>query len=549
MHITIKSELKKPVAERLVNLGFPKQAEEFEAYSFLNNNSQTTVTIDSEITPEFLDALESIAKELGMRGIQVQASQTKRLILDPHKQPIVSLKGFAAALKAYITKDSIKDWIYKTNPTGDCCPYLVTDVSFRPKVSKDDLSKVHVSTYYNSAKDGVVSSTLVFYQSDVLGKSVSEALIDKGDYFKESKELKDQYDTAISLYKEYQPLAGKQFSVIRDFKARSDSNSYNREVLTIGNGTRLVNNELGLNGKREFLSVTRSSLRGYASYDDESSNADIPFHPNIFMYDLDNHEPIWVHSECIEPYAYDKTLRDKIVLPETHRDLIDILCEDMDVIAEDIVKGKSGGTIILCMGKPGLGKTLTAEVYSELVERPLYRVHSGQLGVAPKTVEERLEQVLLRTERWGALLLLDEADIFIRERNNDITHNAIVASFLRRMEYFSGVMFMTTNRANDVDDAILSRCVALLKYDTPDKTQAYALWTRLSQNYNLTLDDELVNKLIEEFPALAGRDIKDLLRLVSKYVRLRDEELTLELFERCAVFRGIYHRQEMMQNN
>src|SRR3546814_2642760 len=53
---------------------------------------------------------------------------------------------------------------------------------------------------------------------------------------------------------------------------------------------------------------------------------------------------------------------------------------------------------------------------------------------------------------------LDEADVYIRCRDNDLEHNAIVAEFLRTLEYFNGLLFMTTNRINDVDDAILSRC-------------------------------------------------------------------------------------------
>ena len=85
----------------------------------------------------------------------------------------------------------------------------------------------------------------------------------------------------------------------------------------------------------------------------------------------------------------------------------------------------------MCYGAPGLGKTLTAEVYSELVKLPLYRVHAGQLGIEIETLASSLEQsVLRRAERWGAVLLIDEADVYIRARDNDIHHNAVVAAFL-----------------------------------------------------------------------------------------------------------------------
>ena len=48
----------------------------------------------------------------------------------------------------------------------------------------------------------------------------------------------------------------------------------------------------------------------------------------------------------------------------------------------DIVKGKSNGVIICSMGLPGVGKTLTAEVYSEKIKRPLYTVQASQLGLS-----------------------------------------------------------------------------------------------------------------------------------------------------------------------
>ena len=108
---------------------------------------------------------------------------------------------------------------------------------------------------------------------------------------------------------------------------------------------------------------------------------------------------MWIHVDNLTDYQYDSSLREKLILPEEHRDLIDILTQDMDILMDDIVAGKSGGTTILCKGAPGLGKTLTAEVYSEVVGRPLYRVHSGQLGVSSENVEKNLEKVLKRAQR------------------------------------------------------------------------------------------------------------------------------------------------------
>jgi len=52
------------------------------------------------------------------------------------------------------------------------------------------------------------------------------------------------------------------------------------------------------------------------------------------------------------------------------------------------------------------------------------------------------------------------------KNNDDINRNAIVAEFLRVLEYFELLMFMTTNRPDDIDDAIVQRCAAIIRYET-----------------------------------------------------------------------------------
>jgi AAA+ superfamily predicted ATPase len=203
------------------------------------------------------------------------------------------------------------------------------------------------------------------------------------------------------------------------------------------------------------------------------------------------------------------------------------------------VPGKSGGTTILCRGAPGLGKTLTAEVYAEVVGKPLYRVHSGQLGVTASSVEASLTGILQRAARWDCVLLLDEADVYIRRRDNDLQHNAIVAEFLRTLEYFNGLLFMTTNRSGDIDDAILSRCIAVIDYQSPATDDARRLWHTLGEQLGVELPPELVEVLLRHYPGVSGRDMKELLKLTSKYCRHKGLPLSAESFAQCAAFRGL----------
>jgi SpoVK/Ycf46/Vps4 family AAA+-type ATPase len=265
----------------------------------------------------------------------------------------------------------------------------------------------------------------------------------------------------------------------------------------------------------------------------------VPVHPYMLMFHLELHHYLWVHVDDMKPYGYQPDLKNKLILPEEQTDLIDILTAEMDVLMDDIVAGKSGGTTVLCAGPPGVGKTLTAEVYSEIIKRPLYRVHSGQLGLSVAAMETALKEALTRAQRWGAVMLIDEADVYIKRRNDDMTMNAVVGVFLRVFEYFNGLLFLTTNRIDDIDEAIVSRCIALIKFQPPDSDARRRIWSVMCEQFAIDAQRALIDELVELFPSASGRDIKGLAKLVAKYCRHKKTPPSLEVFRRCAIFRGV----------
>ncbi len=186
-----------------------------------------------------------------------------------------------------------------------------------------------------------------------------------------------------------------------------------------------------------------------------------------------------------------------------------------------------------------MGKTLTAEVYAEIIQRPLYRVHSGQLGLNVAEMEVALKNTLTRAQRWGAVMLIDEADVYIKRRDDNIAANAVVGVFLRVLEYFNGLLFLTTNRVDDIDEAIVSRCIALIRYHPPRREDRRRIWRVMSQQFELGLDEEMLEWLSRGFPQASGRDIKGLAKLVAKYCHHKSESPSREVFNRCSIFRGL----------
>ncbi len=375
-----------------------------------------------------------------------------------------------------------------------------------------------------------------FYAEDLPGRTLAGLFADEG-FFKECPEFKREHEAHAQRFAQLQPRFGAQFLAGGSawVPATGPGRTLDCVRLPGAGDARCVNDE-------ELL-ARRIDLAADAKFWRESGIATgfdrIPQHGYLHLFHLELHRPMWVHVQHLREYRYRPELRDKLVLPQAHRDLVDILTADRNFLVEDVVPGKSGGTTILCKGAPGLGKTLTAEVYAEVVGKPLYRVHSGQLGVTAASVEASLSQILQRAARWDCVLLLDEADVYIRRRGNDLEHNAIVAEFLRTLEYFNGLLFMTTNRVADIDDAILSRCIAVLAYETPGREDAERLWRTLAAQLGAQMPEGLVAQLVAAWPGASGRDIKELLKLTTKFCRSKEIPLSIEAFSQCAVFRGM----------
>ncbi|SCO90709.1 related to TOB3 (member of AAA-ATPase family) [Fusarium oxysporum] len=140
--------------------------------------------------------------------------------------------------------------------------------------------------------------------------------------------------------------------------------------------------------------------------------------------------------------------------------------------SQDLIQGKGRGLVVLLHGVPGVGKTATAEAVAMENRKPLFVITCGDLGLTPHEVESSLKNVFRLAHLWDCVLLLDEADVFLSQRSKqDMKRNALVSVFLRVLEYYNGLLFLTTNRVGTIDEAFKSRIHLSLYYPPLDKTQ------------------------------------------------------------------------------
>lgn len=208
---------------------------------------------------------------------------------------------------------------------------------------------------------------------------------------------------------------------------------------------------------------------------------------------------------------------------------------------DDIVRDKGKGLIGLLSGPPGVGKTLTAEVVAEVARRPLYILSSGEMGDNSNDVQKHLDKTLELTEAWDAVLLLDEADVFLTKRDNEnLARNAITSVFLRKLEYYRGILLLTTNRLSSIDAAFQSRVHFCFQYSDLDRRARRQIWetfiniVEASGKIPVELTDRDKDRLAEK--ELNGRQIKNIIKISQSYALQRGESITMDVIDTAVGF-------------
>jgi ATPase family associated with various cellular activities (AAA) len=260
---------------------------------------------------------------------------------------------------------------------------------------------------------------------------------------------------------------------------------------------------------------------------------------------------LWLsfYVDDIRPLNWNDEAYSHLVYPEEQKDLVLTFVENHKRLkakgsgVDDVIYGKGQGLILLLSGPPGTGKTLTAEAVADKTRRPLYYLQAEELGTNAATLGPKIKKVFEMATEWDAVILLDEADVFMAERSPaDIVRNELVSIFLRELEYFQGIIFLTTNLYSTIDTAFRSRVNIHLLFSPLPAASRLVLWRKfLSRLPPRTANGDVFESALDHLSEsdmqqlalweLNGREIKNAIKTVRTWCLLKDYDMSLSRLE------------------
>jgi SpoVK/Ycf46/Vps4 family AAA+-type ATPase len=194
-------------------------------------------------------------------------------------------------------------------------------------------------------------------------------------------------------------------------------------------------------------------------------------------------EKCWLELSLsgMEDVKWNNEAYDALVLPHsTKQELRDLVRGHRlrETYAGDgVVRSRGTGLNVMLHGPPGVGKTLTCEAVAEHLECPLYVVRPGEISGNAESVEQQLGEIFAMAHTWRAIVLLDDADVFLEARQpGDMHRNSIVSVFLQCLDNHRGVLFLVLNQVEGIDEGLQCRLHMGIRYESLPATARKKIW-------------------------------------------------------------------------
>lgn len=188
-----------------------------------------------------------------------------------------------------------------------------------------------------------------------------------------------------------------------------------------------------------------------------------------------------------------------------------------DTNLTELVDGiREHGTARLCLfGAPGTGKSAYSRWLAEQLDKPLHVKRGADLlSMWVGGTEKNIARIFAEAEQDNAVLLIDEVDSFLQDRNLSQHSWEItgVNEMLTRMEAYNGVFIASTNRLDNLDAAAMRRFDLKVKFDVLKPAQAWKLLQSYCQTFGLPVPDEHAKNHLQRLENLTPGDFAVLAR-------------------------------------
>ena len=169
-------------------------------------------------------------------------------------------------------------------------------------------------------------------------------------------------------------------------------------------------------------------------------------------------------------------------------------------------------------GTSGTGKTLTASLLGKVTKTPVYRVDlamtiSKYIGETEKNLKNLFDQA--ENKKW--VLFFDEADALFSNRvatkdSHDRSANQQIAYLLQRVEDYDGLVILSSNLRQGLDEAFTRRFETIIYFPKPDAEQRLTLWQNYFTEAYYELEEKIKLEEIAEKYELTGGNIINVLK-------------------------------------
>ncbi|KAJ6016289.1 hypothetical protein N7540_010880 [Penicillium herquei] len=393
------------------------------------------------------------------------------------------------------------------------------------------------STTYRTDKDGDYLELKCFYSAsngDTHGKAVTNRKIYQNEFSGRAPALIEKLSVI--------PLERCPDSV----ELKSSLKSRGEKAISFKNGDIFQHKGLFVSfdetksWDHKLVPYTKTIIYIYfGQIDIEEDDTLFLYEPFVYGYSLDIRRWGKLFVQDLEPVNWDNNMFTDLILAEAQRKLLKSLvlshlsAPDEETLektlkgkenissqsalpdSRDLTETKGKGLVVVLHGPPGTGKTMTAVAMAEDTKRPVLMLPAGELGQGIYSLQSKLRRVVEYATSWKAILLIDEADVFLEKREtgarSNLERNALVAVFLNQLEYCQGIVFLTSNRAELFDPAIKSRVHLMLHYPQPNRETRKRVWeSHLNKvpSGDIEIDLSKAPASLSRF-AMNGRDISN----------------------------------------